>query len=155
MQVADQQLITTAHEKRQKDVVVVVTVEVPSELLAMHPVVGSNEVVVDRLFGRLAEREDELLDHLLVDRDRPVPFGLLLEATQGGLAGQHAIGVDDALQCDGMAQRMVGGRLDPRNPGPSRTRAAEPRFTYGAGSAEGHALRSAGERQAHLTIKLT
>src|SRR5690554_6075115 len=84
-QVADQQLVATEYEQRQEDVVVVVAVEVPPELLAMHPIVGGIEVEVERFLGWPPERADELLDHLLVDGDRPVPIGLLLEAAQGGL----------------------------------------------------------------------
>ncbi|BCB73025.1 hypothetical protein HMEPL2_33760 [Vreelandella aquamarina] len=42
-----------------------------------------------------------------MDGDRPVPVGLLFEATQGGLAGQHAIGIDGGLQSDVVTQRMV------------------------------------------------
>lgn len=78
----------------------VVAVEVPPALLAMHPIVGGIEVEVERLLGWPPERADELLDHLLVDGDRPVPVGLLLEATQGRLAGQHPVGIDGGLQGD-------------------------------------------------------
>ncbi len=106
-QVADQQLVATEHEQRQEDVVVVVAVEVPPELLAMHPIGGSIEVEVERLLGWPPERADELLDHLLVDGDRPVPVSLLLEAAQGGLTGQHAIGIDGGLQGDIVTQRLV------------------------------------------------
>src|SRR5690554_3713497 len=106
-QIADQQLVATEYEQRQEDVVVVVAVEVPPELLAVHPVVGGIEVEVERLLGWQPERADELLDHFLVDGDRPVPIGLLLEATQRGLAGQHAVGIDGGLQGDVVTQRLV------------------------------------------------
>lgn len=79
----------------------------PPELLAVHPVVGGTEVEVERLLGWPPERADELLDHFLVDGDRPVPIGLLLEATQRGLAGQHAVGIDGGLQGDVVTQRLV------------------------------------------------
>src|SRR5699024_988025 len=76
-QVADQQLITTEYEQRQEDIVVVVAVEVPPELLAVYPIVGGIEVEIERLLGWPPKRADELLNHLLVYRDRPVPVGLL------------------------------------------------------------------------------
>jgi len=49
----------------------------------------------------------ESVEDLLLVGHRPLATGLLLEATQRRLAGQHAIGIDRSLQGDIAAQGVV------------------------------------------------
>lgn len=79
----------------------------PAKLLTMHRVVGDVEVEDQALLRRPSEGADELLDDLFLDGHRPLATGLLLEATQRRLAGQHAVGIDRGLQGGVMAQGVV------------------------------------------------
>jgi hypothetical protein len=99
-QVADQQLLATEDIEGQEAAPIVEAGEMPTELLTMHRVVCGVEVEDQALLRRPPKGADELLNDLFLDGHRPLTTGLLLEATQRRLAGQHSIGIDRGLQGD-------------------------------------------------------
>ncbi len=106
-QIANQQTLAAEHIQWQETVVVVIAVEEPAFLLAMHRIVGGIEVE-DQLLGRHLERCDEGLHQGLVDAPRPGPVGGVLETAQRRRAGQHPVTLRRRLQSEIMAKiRMV------------------------------------------------
>ena len=99
--------LAAEHIKRQETIVIIIAVEEPAFLLAMHRIVGGVEVE-DQFLGRRFERRDEGLQQDLVDAPRPGPVGGVLETAQRRRAGQRAVTLRRRLQSEIMAKiRMV------------------------------------------------
>lgn len=102
-QVADQQLVAAKHIQRQETVVVVIAVEKPALLVAVHRVVGGVEVE-DQLLGRCSMGRDKPLQKNLVYRPRPIPRRRVLEPAQRRRTGQGPVPPSRRLKRNVMAQ---------------------------------------------------
>jgi len=105
-QVTDQQLLTAEDIQRQEAVVIVIAVEKPAFLLAMHGVICRIEVQ-DQAFGRPTEGGDELIDQNFMETPGRYPVRAVLPTAEGRGAGQFRVALDGRLQGQIFAQRLV------------------------------------------------
>ena len=104
--VGHQQLPSAEYVQRQIAVPVVVAVEEATGLMTVHRVVGRVEVQ-HQFPGPVRERGDELLHQLLMNRDRPLALGALLEPAKRRRTRQRPVALARRLNHQVVAKNIV------------------------------------------------
>ena len=104
--IAHQQLITAKHIQRQNTVVPVKAVKETTVLFPMHRIVRGIKIQY-QLLRRSLERGNKLIEQHLVETNRRVAIGAVLETAQGRGTGQTPIALHRRLQRYVLTQHLI------------------------------------------------